>query len=259
MASKPLTPNILTLFPEFLEAAFSFSIMKRAKEKGLFSPNLVNIRDFSRDRHHTVDDKPYGGGDGMVMKVEPIARALAALRKQGGIGRVYLLTPAGKCFDQGLAGTLAAARNFTLICGRYEGVDERVPKNLCDGEISIGDYVLTGGELAAAVIVDAAVRLVPGVLGARQSAQQDSFMDGLLDFPHFTRPPKFRGWSVPKVLLSGDHAGVAAWRRAQQISRSRERRPDLLTRAPMCNEDRRLLAALENKLKPKKLPTRRRS
>ncbi len=227
---RPLTVNVLTLFPELLETAFGHSILRRAVEKGLFRPHLVNIRDYTRDRHRTADDKPYGGGRGMVLKIEPIARALLAVRRSGGTGKIYLLSPTGRRFDQNFARQLSRVGRFTLICGRYEGVDERVAQHLCDGEISIGDFVLSGGEPAAAVVVDAAVRLVPGVLGAADSAAEDSFSRGFLDYPHYTRPPRYRGWSVPKELLTGDHGKVLAWRRGQQVRRTLEKRPDLFAR-----------------------------
>lgn len=221
--------TVLTLFPEILEAAFGHSILQRAQRKGLFKPRLVNIRDYARDKHRTVDDKPYGGGSGMVMKVEPIARALAALKRQGHpTGKVFMLTPTGRRFDQALARELSGASAFTLICGRYEGVDQRVEDHLCDGALSVGDYVLSGGEPAAYAIVDAVIRLVPGVLGADDSAWLDSFSDGLLDHPHYTRPPRYRTWRVPEELLTGHHQQVAAWRREQQWKLTERKRPDLI-------------------------------
>jgi tRNA (guanine37-N1)-methyltransferase len=241
----PLRINILTLFPDLVQAAFSQSILKRAVEKKLFAPGVVNIRDYARDRHHTADDKPYGGGSGMVMKVEPIHRALAALKKRRALGKVYLLAPTGKPFNQALAARLARTRAFTLICGRYEGVDERVSQKLCDGEISVGDFVLSGGEPAAVIVADAVVRLIPGVLGDGQSALFDSFSDGLLDYPHYTRPEKYRAWTVPPELLSGDHQRVAEWRRRQQLARTRLKRPDLLPKAPLNEADRAVLAELQ--------------
>lgn len=233
--------NILTLFPELVSGAFAHSILKRASDKGLFEPRVVDIRDFTRDKHRTADDKPYGGGAGMVMKIEPIDRALRALRRQGRAGRVYLLAPTGRRFDQAWARELAREKAFTLICGRYEGVDERVPQHLCDGEISVGDYVLSGGEPAAVVVADAVVRLIPGVLGDEASAENDSFSDGLLDYPHYTRPPRFRGWTVPEILLSGDHRRVAEWRRRRQLERTRLHRPDLLANIDLSPVERRFL------------------
>jgi len=236
-----LQVNVLTLFPELIECAFSYSILKRAAEKGLFLPRVVNIRDYTRDRHRTADDKSYGGGSGMVMKVEPIDRALRSLRRQGGTGKVYLLSPTGRRFDQAMAAELARAGQWTLLCGRYEGIDERVSQKLCDGEISIGDYVLTGGEPAAGVVVDAVVRLIPGVLGDEASAEHDSFADGLLDYPHYTRPPSFRGWKIPEILLSGDHKRIAVWRRRQQLTRTLSLRPDLLETVDLSLSDRQAL------------------
>jgi tRNA (guanine37-N1)-methyltransferase len=221
--------TVLTLFPEILEAAFGYSILQRAQRKGLFKPRVVNIRDYARDKHHTVDDKPYGGGSGMVMKVEPIARALAAQRRAGhDTGKIFMLTPTGRRFDQALARELSREKAFTLICGRYEGIDQRVEDHLCGGSLSVGDYVLSGGEPAAYVIVDAVMRLVPGVLGAEDSALFDSFSDGLLDHPHYTRPPSYRSWRVPNELFSGHHQRVAAWRREQQWKLTARKRPDLI-------------------------------
>ncbi|MEW6515798.1 MAG: tRNA (guanosine(37)-N1)-methyltransferase TrmD [candidate division FCPU426 bacterium] len=229
MAGEPTrVVTILTLFPEILKAAFGQSILLRAQRKGLFEPRLIDIRDYARDKHRTVDDKPYGGGSGMVMKVEPIARALAAARRAGSLGKVYLLTPTGRRFDQAMAQEMAQAQAFTLLCGRYEGIDQRVEDHLCDGAISVGDYVLSGGEPAAYVVVDAVMRLVPGVLGAGDSALLDSFSGGLLDYPHYTRPPRYRSWQVPKELLSGHHHQVTVWRREQQIKLTEQRRPDLI-------------------------------
>jgi tRNA (guanine37-N1)-methyltransferase len=236
-----ITINILTLFPELLEPAFAHSIMKRARQKELFHPNLVNIRDFTRDRHRTADDKPYGGGSGMVMKIEPVARALTSLKRGKGSGPVLLLAPTGRVFNQAWAEELARQERFTLICGRYEGVDQRISEKLCDGEISIGDFVLTGGEPAAVVIADAVVRLIPGVLGADDSAALDSFSDGLLDYPHYTRPSQYRRWRVPPVLLAGDHGRVAQWRREQQLVRTASVRPDLLQKINLSPADLHML------------------
>ncbi|MCD4814337.1 tRNA (guanosine(37)-N1)-methyltransferase TrmD [bacterium] len=240
-----MTVNILTLFPELLEASFSQSILKRARMKGLFESRLINIRDFSRNKHRIVDDKPYGGGCGMVMKVEPIARALGKVEKNGGTGSVYLLSPTGRRFDQKMAEQLAQEKKFTLICGRYEGVDQRVEDRLCDGVISIGDYVLTGGEPAAVVVVDAVVRLLPEVLGADDSAAFDSFSDGLLDYPHFTRPAKYRSWKVPEVLFSGNHRKLSAWRREQQLRQTYMHRPDLLENVELNSADLEVIGKLK--------------
>ncbi|MCK5218034.1 tRNA (guanosine(37)-N1)-methyltransferase TrmD [bacterium] len=241
-APRSLTLNILTLFPDLLEVSFSYSILKRAREKGLFNPKIINIRDFSRDKHHTVDDKPYGGGSGMVIKVGPVARALYALRRGEGTGPVLLLAPTGRRFDQKMAQKLSRMERFTLICGHYEGVDQRVSEKLCDQEVSIGDYVLTGGEPAAIVISDAVIRLLPQVLGSEESALQDSFSDGLLDYPHYTRPFRYRGWKVPDILISGAHKKVLIWRREQQLKRTMQHRPDLLEKAGLDHEERKKVA-----------------
>lgn len=246
-----VTINVLTLFPEMLEGFLGGSILKRAAEKGLFSFRLINPREYTRDAHRTVDDKPYGGGSGMLMKIEPVARALAVLKKKRQAGKIYLLAPTGKVFNQARARELAALKKFTLLCGRYEGMDERVSGHLCDGEISIGDYVLSGGEAAALVVIEAVVRLLPGVLGDELSHQTDSFSDGLLDYPNFTRPPQFRGWKVPEILLSGDHSRIAVWRREQQLLRTFTRRPDLLENAVLQPSDRTLLE------KYRRMPSRR--
>jgi len=226
---KPLLKvNILTLFPEFIDQACSYSILKRAREKNIFLPNIVNIRDFTRDKHRTVDDKPYGGGSGMVLKVEPLARALYNLRKTTAMGKVILLSPTGKVFKHNKAKKLAKAKEFTLLCGHYEGVDQRVVDKLCDEEISIGDYVLTGGEIAAGVIIDAVVRLLPGVLGDKDSNIFESFAHGLLDYPTYTRPLTYKRWRVPEVLISGNHKKIQLWRRQKQLEITRQKRPDLL-------------------------------
>jgi len=250
---NPLSLTILTLFPELVEPAFAHSILKRARQKGLFVPRVVNIRDYTRDRHRTADDKPYGGGSGMVMKIEPVARALAAVKRSGGTGPVFMLAPTGRVLNQSLVRELAGLERFTLICGRYEGVDQRVSDKLCDGEISIGDFVLSGGEPAAVVIADAVARLIPGVLGAEDSAALDSFSDGLLDYPHYTRPPRYRAWSVPSVLLTGDHRKVGQWRREQQLKRTLESRPDLLNHIILSPADLELL----EKAKQQKAPGRK--
>ncbi len=239
---RALRINFLTLFPELIQSAFSQSILKRAVEKKLFVPEYVNIRDYAQDRHHTADDKPYGGGSGMVMKIEPIYRALTALKRKRACGKVYILTPTGKVFSQAMAGRLAKERQFTLLCGRYEGIDERVVDKLCDDEISIGDFVLSGGEPAAVVIADAVTRLIPGVLGDAQSAEFDSFSDGLLDYPHYTRPAEYRRWKIPEALVTGDHKSVALWRRREQLSRTWLRRPELLEKAVLSELDRSMLA-----------------
>lgn len=232
--------HILSLFPAMFDGPFSESIVKRAIDRGLVRVSLYNIRDYTSDKHHIVDDYPYGGGQGMVLKPEPIFAAAEAVR--GGRDMpVVLLTPQGRLFDQKIAGELATHDELILICGHYEGVDERVREHLATDELSIGDYVLSGGELAAMVIVDAAVRHLPGVLGADEAVGQDSHSSGLLEHPHYTRPQVFRGWEVPGVLLSGNHAEIARWRREQSILRTLGRRPDLLERAELPPDESELL------------------
>lgn len=227
--------DILTLFPEMFQSPFSFSILKRAIDHGLVSINIHNIRDYTHDKHHTVDDYAYGGGAGMILKPEPIFEAVESIKSnikpEIGVLPVILLTPQGRLFSQQIAQELSTHGHLILICGRYEGVDERVREHLVTDEISIGDYVLSGGELAAMVVVDAVVRLLPGVLGSEASLVDDSHVDGLLEYPQYTRPVEYRGWSVPEVLLSGNHAQIAKWRREQSTQRTSERRPELLDKA----------------------------
>ena len=218
--------DILTLFPRIFEGPLDESILKRARERRLVQVRIHNLRDYTHDKHHVVDDKPYGGGPGMLMKPEPIFEAVEALRRAD--TRVVLMTPQGQPLTQQRAQTFAQKPHLLILCGHYEGVDERVREALVDEEVSIGDYVLTNGALAAAVLVDAVVRLVPGVLGDDESAHQDSFAGGLLEGPQYTRPPEFRGMRVPEVLLSGDHGAIAVWRAEQARKRTREQRPDLL-------------------------------
>ena len=220
--------DVVTIFPPLLAGAFEQSIIKRARDRGIVDIQIHDLRDHTDDRHRTVDDYPYGGGAGMVMKPEPWFRAVESLRDQGDPGRAILLTPQGKRLDQSLVQRLASEDRLIVLCGRYEGVDERVREHLVDEEVSIGDYVLSGGEPAAVVLVDAVVRLQPGALGSAESTVEESFADGLLEYPQYTRPPEFRGWRVPDILLSGDHGAVERWRREQQIERTRQRRPDLL-------------------------------
>jgi tRNA (guanine37-N1)-methyltransferase len=218
--------QILTIFPRICESVLRESILKRAQEKGLAELEAVDLRTWTTDKHHTTDDAPYGGGPGMVMKIEPIARALDALRGEG--TRVLLMSPHGRRFHQNMAEAYARERHLVLVCGHYEGVDQRVADHLVDEEVSIGDYVLTNGALAALVLTDAIVRLIPGVLGDADSALQDSFSTGLLDYPHYTRPETFRGWKVPEVLLSGNHAAIETWRRQRALEITQQRRPDLI-------------------------------
>jgi len=237
--------DILTLFPQMFEAPFGFGIFKRAIDNGLVNINLVNIRDYTHDKHHTADDYPYGGGAGMVMKPEPIFEAVDAIKAglddKDARPPVILLTPQGRLFSHKIALELSLHSHIILICGHYEGIDERVPEHLATDAISIGDYVLTGGEVPALVVADAVLRLVPGVLGSEESPLDDSHAEGLLEYPQYTRPAEFRGWKVPEVLLSGNHAQIAKWRREQIIKRTLERRPELLDRAELGLEDKRLV------------------
>jgi tRNA (guanine37-N1)-methyltransferase len=225
--------DILTLFPEICRAPLSESIMKRAQENGIVDLRIHNLRDWTTDKHRVVDDAPFGGGQGMVMKPEPIFAAVEELKNresriENQKSKIVLMSPAGRRFDQELAQELSLEPHLIIICGHYEGVDHRVIEQLIELEISIGDYVLTNGAVAAVVLVDAVVRLLPGVLGDEQSAADDSFSSGLLEAPQYTRPADFRGWKVPDILLSGNHAQIAKWRREQAIRRTRENRPDLL-------------------------------
>jgi len=218
--------DLLTLFPRMIEGPLEESILKRARERGLVQVRVHNLRDFTHDKHRVVDDKPYGGGQGMLLKPEPIFEAVEKLRRPETC--VVLMSPQGRRLNQSLVQALATRAHLLIICGHYEGVDERVREALVDEEISIGDYVLTNGALAAAVLVDAVARLVPGVLGDAQSAPDDSFATGLLEGPQYTRPPEFQGHRVPEVLLSGHHEEIAKWRKEQAHQRTKERRPDLL-------------------------------
>ena len=247
--------HILTLFPEMFQGPFHASIVGRAINQGLLDIRLHNIREHAADRHKVVDDTPYGGGPGMVLKPEPIFASVEAvqalIRAERGEAApattpIVLLSPQGQVFTQRLAWELALHEELILLCGHYEGVDERVREHLATLELSIGDYVLTGGEPAAVVVVDALTRLLPGVLGNETSAQEGSHVEGLLQHPQYTRPPEFRDWKVPDLLLSGDHAQVARWRRQQALRRTYRRRPDLLEHAPLSPEDRRFLETLEN-------------
>jgi tRNA (guanine37-N1)-methyltransferase len=218
--------DILTLFPDVCRAPLGESIMKRAQENGIVDLRIHNLRDWTTDKHHIVDDAPFGGGQGMVMKPEPIFAAVEDLRNQA--SRVVLMSPAGHRFSQQIATQLSQEPHVIIVCGHYEGIDHRVIEHLVDLEISIGDYVLTNGAIAAVVLVDAIVRLLPGALGHEQSAVDDSFNHGLLEAPHYTRPADFRDWKVPEVLLSGNHTEIAKWRKEQALKRTRENRPDLL-------------------------------
>jgi tRNA (guanine37-N1)-methyltransferase len=226
LARRPTRLDILTLFPGMFAGPLDESILKRARAAGAVEIRLVDIRQFTTDRHHTADDTPFGGGPGMVMKAEPIFAAVEAVRTPE--ARVILMSPRGRRFEQRIAVELSQVPHLILVCGHYEGVDERVRLHLVDEELSVGDYVLTGGELAAMVVVDAVTRLLPGVLGAHASLEEESHTAGLLEYPHYTRPAELRGWRVPDVLLSGNHAEIARWRRREALLITRERRPDLL-------------------------------
>jgi len=235
--------DVFTLFPDMFQGPFTESILKRAQERGLLSIALHDIRAVATDKHHIVDDYPYGGGAGMVMKPEPIFAAIEAVYESGPI---ILLTPQGRLFNQQIARALAQEQRVTLLCGHYEGIDERVRQHLVTDEISIGDYVLTGGELAAMVVVDAVSRLIPGVLGADASIHEESHSGNLLEYPHYTRPPEFRGWRVPDILLSGHHAQIARWRRKESLRRTRQRRPDLFEKVELSSKlDMKLLKELD--------------
>jgi tRNA (guanine37-N1)-methyltransferase len=235
--------HILTLFPELFSSVLSATMLQKAQERGAVAFTLVNIRDFATDKHHVTDDAPYGGGHGMVMKPEPIVAALESLGAAPTRPCRVLLSPQGRLFTQAEAQALAQLPEIALVCGRYEGVDDRV-RAFVDDELSIGDVVLSGGEVAALVVIDAISRLVPGALGCDSSAAVESFSDGLLEYPHYTRPPEFRGLRVPDTLLSGDHGAIARWRRQEALRRTHERRPDLLADAVLSDEDRAFLSTL---------------
>ncbi len=239
--------DILTLFPELIHSVSSQSIMKRAQDKGLLTLNVHNIRDFTQDSHRTADDTPYGGGGGMVMKAEPIFQAIDRITPDLNEIRIIIPSPQGIRFSHGLANDLSQdTRPLLFICGHYEGIDERVRTHLRVEEISLGDYVLTGGELAALVMIDAAMRLIPGVLGDPHSAQRESFVESLLDFPHFTKPVEIRGMSVPDILMSGNHEAIRRWRRKESLRQTLLKRPDLLNHHTWSSEDRELLEEIEH-------------
>ena len=235
--------DILTLFPQMFDGLLSCSIIYRARERGLVDIRLHDMRAYTHDRHHIVDDYPYGGGAGMVLKPEPIFEAVEAVKAELGLSSVstVLLSPQGRLFNQEIARQLAGYQHLILICGHYEGVDERVAEHLATDEISIGDYLLSGGEVAAMVVVDCVVRLFPGVLGSEASLEEDSHIGGLLEYPQYTRPAVYRDWAVPAVLLSGDHGEIARWRRQQSLLRTAKRRPDLIEKAVLSAEDKKLL------------------
>ena len=239
--------DILTLFPEAFSGYLAHSIIGRAAEKQVVDIRLHNIRDFTHDKHNTVDDYPYGGGAGMVMKPDPIFEAVEFVKTENPASdcRIVLLTPQGRLFTQELAGKLIEENHIILICGHYEGIDERVAQHLATDEISIGDYLLSGGEVAAMVIIDCLVRLLPGAIGSSVSLVEESHMEGLLEYPQYTRPPEYRGWKVPDVLLSGNHKEITDWRRAQSLRRTASRRPDLLNKASLTDKERKMLQSVD--------------
>jgi tRNA (guanine37-N1)-methyltransferase len=237
--------DIVTIFPSIIHAYLGESILKRAVQKKLLDVKVHDLRDYTTDRHRTVDDSPYGGGSGMVLKIEPMFNAINAIGSDGEERRRILLSPQGRTYNQAVAEELSKEkRRLLLICGRYEGIDERVRETLIDEEISIGDYIMTGGELASLVIIDSIARLCPGVLGDDESAKEESFSWGILDYPHYTRPPEFMGHGVPDMLLSGNHAKITEWRRREALKRTLEKRPDLLKTAALSAEDKRMLQEL---------------
>lgn len=248
--------EVFTLLPEVFPAYLETSILKRARERGLIHVNIHNIRDYTHDKHHTTDDMPYGGGGGMVMKPEPVFEAIESVMgltapqtpsEPESSTPIILLTPQGRVFNQDIATELSTYPRIALLCGRYEGIDERIRENLVTDEISIGDYVLTGGELPALILMDAIARLLPDVLGDPTGAEDDSHAMGLLEYPHYTRPPEFRGWKVPHVLLSGDHGKIDKWRREQALTRTFEKRPDMLEKAELTKDDLKFIQMLKAK------------
>jgi len=257
-----LKVDVVTMFPRMFDGPLAEGIVHRAREKGVATIAVHDLRVFTDDRRRTLDDTPFGGGPGMVMKAEPFFRAVEAVLPEGpGPGRaVVLLSPRGRRFDQATAARFAGLDRLVLLCGRYEGVDERVPGSMATEELSLGDFVLTGGEVAALAVIESTVRLLPGALGDEASAEADSFSDGILDFPHYTRPAEARGLAVPHVLLSGDHDRIRRWRRKEALRATRERRPDLLERAPLTAEDEALLREIDEEGKGEALcaqPTNR--
>ena len=244
--------EVFTLLPEVFPPYFASSILKRASERGLIDVRVHNIREYTHDKHHVTDDTPYGGGGGMVMKPEPVFEAVesvmgpAPLQTTGQPVPIILLTPQGRVFTQRLAEELSAHERLALVCGRYEGVDERIREHLVTDEISIGDYVLTGGELPAMILIDAISRLIPGVLGDPSGAEDDSHSMGLLEYPHYTKPPEFRGWKVPEVLQSGNHARIEQWRREQALLRTFNKRPDMLEKAKLTEADLEFLKSIRH-------------
>ena len=236
--------DIITVLPEMIEGFFNCSIMKRAQNKGLAEIHIHNLRDYTEDKYRRVDDYPFGGFAGMVMKIEPIERCINALKAERDYDEVIFTTPDGEQFNQPMANTLSLAQNLIILCGHFKGIDYRIREHLITKEISIGDYVLTGGELAAAVMADAIVRIIPGVISDEQSALSDSFQDNLLEYPQYSRPEEWHGKKVPPVLLSGHHANIEKWRREQSILRTRERRPDLLEKCELTEKEKKWLEGL---------------
>ena len=230
--------DVLSIFPEMFASPLNFSLLKKAQEKSILNICLHDIRNWADDKHKMTDDAPYGGGCGMVMKVEPVEKALAAIRSPEDDSLVVLMTPQGKTFNQKIAVQLAEKKQIIIICGRYEGVDERIREHLVDREISIGDYILTGGELAALVLIDAVSRLIPDVLGNPESTLGESFSHNLLEYPQYTRPAEYKGWMVPDVLLSGNHAQIELWHKRESLRRTYQRRPDLLKKMKLSAEDK---------------------
>ena len=237
--------DVLSIFPEMFSSPLNFSLLKKAQEKGLVNICLHDIRNWASDKHRMTDDAPFGGGCGMVMKVEPVERALAEIKNRVGESRVVLMTPQGETLNHKIAAELASERQIIIICGRYEGVDERIRTHLVDQEISIGDFILTGGELSALVLIDAVSRLIPGVLGNADSSAGESFSNGLLEYPQYTRPANYKNWCVPEVLLSGNHAEIERWRRRESLKRTYERRPDLLKKIELSAEDKKNLEQIK--------------
>jgi len=237
--------DVLSIFPEMLQSPISFSLLKKAQERGLIEISLHDIRNWAHDKHKMTDDAPYGGGCGMVMKVEPVERALSTVKREELNPLVVLMTPQGETFNQKIATQLVSHEQVILICGRYEGFDERIREHLVHREISIGDYILTGGELSALVVIDAVARLVPGVLGNDESVKLESFSHGLLEYPQYTRPAEYKGWGVPEVLISGNHAQIELWRQVESLKKTWWRRPDLLEGADLSGQDREILEKIK--------------
>ncbi|HNQ17918.1 MAG TPA: tRNA (guanosine(37)-N1)-methyltransferase TrmD [Smithellaceae bacterium] len=239
--------DVLSIFPDMFSSPLNYSLLKKAQDKDLIEIFIHNIRDWAEDKHKMTDDAPYGSGCGMIMKVGPVDKALAAVKKKEMNPLVILMTPQGELFNQRIAAELATKRQIVIICGRYEGVDERIRRHLADREISIGDYILTGGELSALILIDAVSRFVPGVLGNMRSVEGDSFSDGLLEYPQYTRPADYKGWKVPDVLLSGNHAQIENWRREESLRKTYRRRPDLLRKARLSPTDKEILKKIKLK------------